>query len=75
MKFYDTHYEEYIISNKKINMHTKLEKIYKDYKKGILSTGELKKYTIEKINLFLADHQKRRNAITQKDIDKFVMKV
>jgi hypothetical protein len=35
MKFYDTHYEEYIISNKKINMHTKLEKIYKTMPKKI----------------------------------------
>jgi DNA polymerase III delta prime subunit len=35
MKFYDTHYEEYIISNKKVNMHTKLEKIYKTLPKKI----------------------------------------
>lgn len=35
MKFYDTHYEEYIMSNKKVNMHTKLEKIYKTLPKKI----------------------------------------
>uniref|UniRef100_A0A6C0E5U1 AAA+ ATPase domain-containing protein n=1 Tax=viral metagenome TaxID=1070528 RepID=A0A6C0E5U1_9ZZZZ len=35
MKFYDTHYEEYIISNKKVNMHSKLEKIYKTLPKKI----------------------------------------
>jgi len=35
MKFYDTHYEEYITSNKKVNMHTKLEKIYKTLPKKI----------------------------------------
>jgi energy-coupling factor transporter ATP-binding protein EcfA2 len=35
MKFYDTHYEEYITSNKKMNMHTKLEKIYKTLPKKI----------------------------------------
>jgi tryptophanyl-tRNA synthetase len=38
----------------------KLEQIYKDYKSGILSTGELKSYTIEKINAFLKEHQKKR---------------
>ena len=52
----------------------KLAQIEKDYKSGKLLTGELKKYTIEKINYFLAEHQKRRNAITQKDIDKFIYK-
>jgi DNA polymerase III delta prime subunit len=35
MKFYDTHYEEYIMSNKKVNMHTKLEKIYKTLPKNV----------------------------------------
>jgi DNA polymerase III delta prime subunit len=35
MKFYDTHYEEYIISNKKVNMHTKLEKTYKTLPKNV----------------------------------------
>ena len=35
MKFYDTHYEEYITSNKKVNMHTKLEKIYKTLPKKV----------------------------------------
>jgi len=35
MKFYDTHYEEYITSNKKMNIHAKLEKIYKTLPKKI----------------------------------------
>ena len=35
MKFYETHYEEYITSNKKVNLHTKLEKIYKTLPKKI----------------------------------------
>ncbi|MFA7708218.1 MAG: tryptophan--tRNA ligase [Candidatus Pacearchaeota archaeon] len=52
----------------------KLAQIEKDYKSGKLLTGELKKYTIEKINSFLSEHQKKRNAITQKDIDKFIYK-
>jgi len=50
----------------------KLKQIEQDYKSGKLSTGELKKYTIEKINKFLAEHQKRRNKITQKQIDNYL---
>jgi len=50
----------------------KLQEIYNKYKSGELLTSELKKYTIEKINSFLKEHQKRRNKITQKDIDKFI---
>lgn len=38
----------------------KLREIEKDYKSGKMLTGELKKYTIEKINGFLAKHQERR---------------
>ncbi len=37
----------------------KLEKIGENYIKGELSTGELKKYTIEKISEFLKEHQKK----------------
>tara|TARA_Y100000310_G_C20623786_1_gene784730 strand:+ start:333 stop:1454 length:1122 start_codon:yes stop_codon:yes gene_type:complete len=51
----------------------KLKQIEKDYKSGKLLTGELKKYTIEKISSFLKEHQKRRAKITQKDIDKFLV--
>jgi tryptophanyl-tRNA synthetase len=39
---------------------SKLEKIYTDYKSGKMLTGELKQYTIEKINGFLKEHQKKR---------------
>ena len=35
MKFYETHYEEYITSNNKVNLHSKLEKIYKTFPKNI----------------------------------------
>ena len=38
----------------------KLEELEKDYKSGKLTTGELKKYTIEKINEFLKQHQQKR---------------
>ena len=37
----------------------KLKKIHDDYRSGKLTTGELKKITIEKINSFLKDHQKK----------------
>jgi len=51
----------------------KLEKIYKEYKSGKMLTGELKQYTIEKINDFLKDHQKKREE-AKKIIDKFLYK-
>jgi len=38
----------------------KLKGIYKNYKSGHMTTGELKKYTIEKLNDFLEKHQKER---------------
>src|SRR3989338_6081319 len=38
----------------------KLEKTYKDYKSGKLLTGELKKIVIDKLTLFLQEHQKKR---------------
>ena len=31
MKFYETHFEEYIIENEKNNLHPKLEKIYNKF--------------------------------------------
>jgi tryptophanyl-tRNA synthetase len=50
----------------------KLNEIYKDYKSGKMTTGELKKYTIEKINAFLKKHQARMKKITEKEISKYV---
>ncbi len=38
----------------------KMLQIYKDYKSGKLLSGELKKMLIEKVNAFLAEHQKNR---------------
>ena len=35
MKFYDTHFEEYIISNQKENLHPKLDKIYNKFPKHL----------------------------------------
>jgi hypothetical protein len=31
MKFYETHFEDYIIENNRVNLHPKLEKIYKNF--------------------------------------------
>jgi len=41
----------------------KLSKLEKDYRSGKLLTGELKKYTIEKIQEFLKEHQKNREKV------------
>lgn len=52
----------------------KLREIEKGYKSGELMTGELKKYTIEKINKFLAKHQERRKH-AKKMIPQYMLKV
>ncbi len=49
----------------------KLEEIYRLYKQGELSTGELKNYTIKKINTFLKQHQKKLKS-AQRNIKKFL---
>jgi tryptophanyl-tRNA synthetase len=51
----------------------KLKKIHDDYKSGKMLTSELKKITIEKINAFLKEHQKKRE-LAKKQIDKFLFK-
>lgn len=52
----------------------KLKEIEKDYKSGKMLSGELKKYTIEKINEFLKEHQARRKKAKEK-INDFILKV
>jgi len=52
---------------------SKLKAIELSYRSGELTTGELKKYTIEKINDFLKEHQKKRKA-AEKQIEKFLVK-
>jgi tryptophanyl-tRNA synthetase len=49
----------------------KLKEIYKEYKSGKMLTGELKKYTGEKISKFLEEHQKKREKAKTK-VAKFV---
>lgn len=51
----------------------KLAKIESDYKLGKLLSGELKAITIEKINSFLKEHQKRRKD-AEKQMDRFILK-
>jgi tryptophanyl-tRNA synthetase len=51
----------------------KLKKIYNDYKSGNLSTGELKKILIDKINAFLKEHRKQK-ALARKKLSKFMFK-
>ena len=51
----------------------KLEEIYNNYKSGKMLTSELKDYLIEKINLFLEEHQKKREK-AKKRIEEFLFK-
>lgn len=51
----------------------KLAKIEKDYRSGKLLSGELKAITIDKINDFLKEHQKKRK-LAEKQVDKFIYK-
>jgi len=51
----------------------KLEKIYNEYKSGTLLSGELKAILIDKLNEFLAEHQKRREK-AESLIPKFLYK-
>ncbi|MBN1645480.1 tryptophan--tRNA ligase [Candidatus Woesearchaeota archaeon] len=51
----------------------KLKEIYDEYKSGRLLSGELKKILIDKLNTFLAEHQKRRKT-SDSMIKKFLYK-
>jgi len=52
----------------------KLKKIEEDYKSGKMLTSELKSYLINKINIFLAEHQKKRK-LAKNHINKFIFKI
>ena len=49
----------------------KIKKIYDDYKSGKMLTGELKQILIDRLEKFLADHQKKRER-AKKTVDKFL---
>jgi tryptophanyl-tRNA synthetase len=51
----------------------KLKQIEEDYRSGNLLTGELKKILIDKINVFLKEHQKKRKE-AKKIVGKFLFK-
>jgi tryptophanyl-tRNA synthetase len=51
----------------------KLKQIYEDYKSGKMLTGELKEITIEVINKFLEEHQKRREKAKER-IEEFMLR-
>lgn len=52
----------------------KLEKIYEDYSSGKLLSGDVKKILIDKINTFLAEHQKRRKS-ADRLLPEFIYKI
>lgn len=52
---------------------SKLKQIENDYKTGKLLTSELKEYLIDKVNLFLKEHQKKRK-LAEKKIKDFIYK-
>ncbi len=51
----------------------KLAKIESDYRSGKILSGELKAILIEKINIFLRDHQKSKEK-AKKEVNKFILK-
>jgi len=51
----------------------KLEEIKKKYESGEMLTSELKAILIEKINVFLKEHQKKKQE-AKKNLDKFIMR-
>jgi tryptophanyl-tRNA synthetase len=51
----------------------KLEQIYSEYKSGKMLTGEMKQIAIDKINGFLKEHQRKREA-ARGVLDKFILK-
>ena len=51
----------------------RLKQIYHDYKTGKMLSGEMKKLCVEKINKFLAEHQRRREE-AKKNLEKFMLR-
>ena len=51
---------------------TKLENIYKDYQKGLLSTGELKKLATDVLNEYVQAFQGRRKDVTNKVLEEYM---
>ncbi|MDD3263909.1 MAG: tryptophan--tRNA ligase [Candidatus Nanoarchaeia archaeon] len=52
-----------------------IEKIKNDYEKGILLTGELKKILIDKLTLFIENHQKNKQKVIDENLlEKYMYK-
>jgi glutamate/tyrosine decarboxylase-like PLP-dependent enzyme len=52
----------------------KLNKIYSEFSSGKLSCGEVKSKLIEKLKELILEHQKKRNQITEDEVDLFYAK-
>jgi tryptophanyl-tRNA synthetase len=50
------------------------EELYKEYKKGAILSGEMKNMFLEKIQARIDEFQKRYEKITEKDVEKVMMK-
>ena len=51
----------------------KIKEIYKDYKVGKITSGEIKLYLIEKLNKFLENHRKNKDEAKKKNlVDKYM---
>jgi len=61
-------YLTYFLENEK-----ELKQIHDDYKSGKMLTGELKQITIEVINKFLIEHQKKREK-AEDQVEKFMLR-
>lgn len=51
----------------------KIKEIFEGYKKGVITTGEIKKYLIKKVIRFLKKHQKNREK-ARKKLHEFIVK-
>ncbi len=52
---------------------SKVKEIFDSYRSGALSTAEIKKMLITKVNAFLKEHQKAK-ILAKKNLDKFILK-
>ncbi|PVU86807.1 hypothetical protein BB559_006395 [Furculomyces boomerangus] len=51
-----------------------LKNLYDGYKRGEITTGEMKQHCIKVIQEFLAEFQKNENSVTEEDVKKFMDK-
>lgn len=51
----------------------KIKEIFDGYRKGAITTGEVKSNLIDKVTVFLKEHQKKRE-LAKKQLDKFILR-